>query len=404
MNSKNKIYLFCQYFPFLGGEQFLFNEVEYYPIDSKVMVFIDHKNEGEKALLSGNFEIINENYLSKSSVSQIFKNYWSLIFEIFIYEIITSPHRFKYLQNFKTHLLLLVGYLQKAEIIEKYLPESNDGVILYSYWFDEWATILNLVKGISRKKIKVICRVHAYDFDEAQVVSGYHPFRSFNLKGIDKVYSISFFGKKYIEKRYRHKKIEVEKLGVSDKGINPLIMDEAVTIVSCSSLITLKRVDLIIKLLKETKQKVTWVHFGNGPLEQAILEEAKSLPQNITFDYKGFVKNEEIMEFYKSNTVNLFINTSELEGIPVSMMEAISFGIPIIGCNICGVPEIVNSKTGLLIEKDFDIKDTAFRIEEFMHSKCRDKDYRNGVKFFWDQNYNADKIYPQFIKNHLLTK
>ena len=34
-------------------------------------------------LLSGNFEIINENYLSKSSVSQIFKNYWSFYWKTY---------------------------------------------------------------------------------------------------------------------------------------------------------------------------------------------------------------------------------------------------------------------------------------------------------------------------------
>ncbi len=385
----------------MGGEQFLFNEVEYYPKDSKVIVFTEHKNEGERIILPDNFEVINENYSSNKSVRQILKHHWRLIIEIFLYEILKSPHRWKYLKNFKTHLFLLTGYLQKAEIIKKYIPKSHE-VTLYSYWFDEWATILNLVKRISKSKIKVICRTHAYDFDEAQVHSGYHPFRSFNLRGIDKVYSISEFGKKYLEKRFHHKTIGVEKLGVKDRGINPVNIDAEVTIVSCSSLIPLKRVDLIIKLLKKINKKVIWVHFGNGSLEQSILEEAKTLPKNITFDYKGFVKNEVIIEYYKANTVDLFINTSELEGIPVSMMEAISFGIPIAGCNICGVPEIVNANTGLLLEKNFDIVETSICIEEFIYSKSRDMSYRASVKLFWENNYNADKIYPEFIKNYLL--
>lgn len=403
MNNKNNIYLFCQYFPYSGGEQFLFNEVEYYPKDCIITVFSDHKNEGEKALLPNNYKIIKDEYINNKSVSQILKNNWKLILEIFIYEILTSPHRLKYVKKFKTHLILLIGYLKKAEIINNYISITEQPTILYSYWFDEWATILNLVKRISNQKIIVICRAHGYDFDESQVDSGYHLFRSFNLKGIDKVYSISEYGKKYLEKRFHHKTIGVEKLGVKDRGINPVNFDGAVTIVSCSSLIPLKRVDLIIKLLKKIKKKVIWVHFGNGSLEQSILEEAKTLPKNITFDYKGFVKNEVIIEYYKANTVDLFINTSELEGIPVSMMEAISFGIPIIGCNICGVPEIVNVKTGLLLEKNFDIEETANKIEEFISTKSRNMAFREGVKFFWEQNYNADKIYPQFIKNHLIT-
>ena len=403
LNTKNNIYLFCQYFPYLGGEQFLFNEVEYYPKDAKSFVFTEHKNEGEKIILPDNFEVIHENFSNKTTVRLILKSHWSLIIEIFLYEIFTSPHRWKYIKNFKTHLFLLIGYLQKAEILLKHIPKSSPNLTLYSYWFDEWATILNLVKKISKNKVTVICRTHAYDFDEAQVNSGYHIFRSFDLKEIDKVFSISEFGKKYIESKYKNKFIHVDKLGVKNRGINPIKVDAEVTIVSCSALIPLKRVDLIIKLLKKIRTKVIWVHFGNGSLEQSILEEAKTLPKNITFDYKGFVKNEVIMEFYKTNTVDLFINTSELEGIPVSMMEAISFGIPIIGCNICGVPEIVNIKTGLLLEKNFDIVETANNIEEFISSKSRSMVFREGVKFFWEQNYNADEIYPQFIKNHLIT-
>jgi len=402
LNTKNNIYLFCQYFPYLGGEQFLFNEVEYYPKDCIVTVFSDHKNIGEKATLSINYKIINDEYINNKSVSQILKNNWKLILEIFIYEILTSPHRLKYVKKFKTHLFLLIGYLKKAEIVKKHIPKNEQYTILYSYWFDEWATILNLVKRISNQKIIVICRAHGYDFDESQVDSGYHVFRSFNLKGIDKVYSISEYGKKYLEKRFHHKTISVEKLGVRDRGLNPVNFDGTVTIVSCSSLIPLKRVDLIIKLLKKIKTKVTWVHFGKGILEEAILEEAKTLPKNITFDYKGFVKNEVIIEFYRANTVDLFINTSELEGIPVSMMEAISFGIPIVGCNICGIPEIVNVNTGLLLDKNFEIEETAQNIEEFISTKSRNIAFRTSVKFFWEQNFNANKIYPQFIKNHLL--
>ena len=100
--------------------------------------------------------------------------------------------------------------------------------------------------------------------------------------------------------------------------------------------------------------------------------------------------------------VNLFINVSELEGIPVSLMEAISFGIPIIGCDICGVPEIVNEQTGLLLEKDFDVKEAAAKIELFLGSKASDINFRKGVKLFWNENFNADKNYPEFINKYLL--
>ena len=49
------------------------------------------------------------------------------------------------------------------------------------------------------------------------------------------------------------------------------------------------------------------------------------------------------------NDFDLFVNMSLSEGIPVSIMEAISFGIPIIATNVGGNAEIVNDETGVLI-------------------------------------------------------
>jgi len=48
----------------------------------------------------------------------------------------------------------------------------------------------------------------------------------------------------------------------------------------------------------------------------------------------------------------LFINTSSSEGIPVSMMEAQSFGIPILAMDVGGVREIVGPQTGRLLQQD----------------------------------------------------
>lgn len=54
------------------------------------------------------------------------------------------------------------------------------------------------------------------------------------------------------------------------------------------------------------------------------------------------------------NDFDLFVNMSLSEGIPVSIMEAISFGIPIIATNVGGNAEIVNDETGVLIPVNID--------------------------------------------------
>ncbi len=399
--SQKSIYLFCQYFPYQGGEQFLFNETEYYPTNFEINVFTEHNKSHNLSPLPDNFKIHYNDFKKLPSVKMVLKNYWKLIIQIFIFEILNSPHRFKYIKDFKTHFFLLLGYFQKAIIINEQIP-TNKNTTLYSYWFDEWATVIHLVKRIRNNSVNIICRVHGYDFDEAQVNSGYHPFRAFNLNGFDKVISVSNYGKQYIKDKYNFKNVIVNKIGVRENGINPFKENDKKVVVSCSALIPLKRIELIIEILSHLKLEIEWVHFGTGPLEHEILERARSLPSNIKFSFMGFVDNKSILDFYRNNSIDMFINTSIHEGIPVSLMEAISFGIPIVGCNICGVPEIVNNSTGMLLERNFVASEIAVLIESFIINKCSNRIFRLEVKKFWQENFNADTVFPIFIESHLL--
>ncbi len=58
----------------------------------------------------------------------------------------------------------------------------------------------------------------------------------------------------------------------------------------------------------------------------------------------GYGSIDDLMLFFKENSVDLFINASITEGTPVSIMEAISCGIPIIATDVGGNPEIVSEK------------------------------------------------------------
>jgi glycosyltransferase involved in cell wall biosynthesis len=159
---------------------------------------------------------------------------------------------------------------------------------------------------------------------------------------------------------------------------------------------------LIVEILKNFKEDVVWTHFGSGPLEEEIAMQAKSLANNVSINFKGLVDNKDIMNFYLNTHVDFFINVSEIEGIPVSLMEAISFGIPVLGCNICGVPEIVNFRTGYLLDKDFNPKDVAKIIKDHNSKSLEQKiEFTKNVKSFWLEKFNAKKNYVDFIENKL---
>ena len=105
------------------------------------------------------------------------------------------------------------------------------------------------------------------------------------------------------------------------------------------------------------------------------------------------------MEFYRNNAINLFINLSDSEGIPVSIMEAMSFGIPCIATNVGGTSEIVvNGINGYLID-DEDDEYIAGKVDSIATMNAEGyRQLRDAARNTWEQKFNAKKNYRVFIE------
>jgi glycosyltransferase involved in cell wall biosynthesis len=172
------------------------------------------------------------------------------------------------------------------------------------------------------------------------------------------------------------------------------------TIVSCSNLIPLKRVHLIIEALSLLQsERIHWVHFGDGPEENNLKDLVhQKLLGNISFEFKGRVENKEVLNFYNTNKPHLFINVSSSEGIPVSVMEAMSFGIPCIATNVGGNSEIVkNNINGALLNATPSIDEIATVVKS-IKDKSQSEYITLCEKAFetWDREYDADKNFSIF--------
>ena len=81
------------------------------------------------------------------------------------------------------------------------------------------------------------------------------------------------------------------------------------------------------------------------------------------------------------------------------MMEAISFGIPIIGTNVGGVKEIINNYTGILLEKDFEIKSLSSLIDNLRENQITSLENRKLIRDFWHKKFQSSNNYKKFIYN-----
>ena len=159
----------------------------------------------------------------------------------------------------------------------------------------------------------------------------------------------------------------------------------------------------MVKSLAEISFNIQWVHFGDGELMQEIINLCNNiLPKNISFEFKGQIENKYILQYYKVQNPSLFINLSSSEGIPVSIMEAVSFGIPVIATNVGGNSEIVNNENGYLLEENPTPLQVANKIEQFYNLSPDENNKMKKAAFkTWDSKFNADKNYTQFIRDIL---
>jgi glycosyltransferase involved in cell wall biosynthesis len=235
-------------------------------------------------------------------------------------------------------------------------------------------------------------------------------FRNFQIKYLDKVLSVSQTGTSYLQKKYPKyiKKIDTSYLGSPYHDyLNPINRGERFVMVSCAKIRDIKRIHKIAEMLQFIDFPLTWYHIGdenleskNDPTIPIYIENKKKLQNqyNVKYIVKGNLSNEEILQFYKEKPIDLFISLSEAEGVPVSMMEAISFGIPILSTDVGGCKEIVTEETGILIPLETEMIEVARIITEFKDSFKNNNEFRQVVRKFWEEHFDADKNYKSLFK------
>ncbi len=391
-----KVILFTRRFPYFKTEAFLeaeinilaeaFDEVVIFPTEISDEIRQVPANVKIEKDFSKHFQNKNKRIL-QTAVSSFF---WNALWKY--KSKINSVGSLKHIFQFSSSVIAYKSYFKNYKF--------SDSDLLYTYWFTEATkAFIDLKKT---KKFKVISRAHRYDIYEGiPSTPAFWPFRKDVLEKIDRLYSISENGKDYLEGKYKvNNKIKVSKLGVFDKGkIAPQNLENEVSIVSVSRIDPMKRVQLIADSIIEfaklnPEKKITWTHFGDGKERVNIKNSIPEL-SNLKAQLNGGVPNTQIYKYYEENPVSIFINLSSSEGIPVSIMEAQSFGIPVIATNVGGSGEIVQKETGKLLNADPLISDVNLAINQILGENLS----REEVKKFWSLNFNAQVNYENFVND-----
>jgi glycosyltransferase involved in cell wall biosynthesis len=297
-----------------------------------------------------------------------------------------------------------LGFFAESIFRKKFIEAHCDfnNAIFYSYWNDEWALALALLKR-EGKIDRFYTRVHGYDLFEERSPLGKIPFREFVLSQVERVYCVSNAGDKYLKEKYPKysTKYHVFTLGVFDNGFGLVSQNSPYTVISVSNVIPLKRVHLIAEILGASGLNFRWIHFGAGSELENVKLLAKRFP-NIIAEFPGHVANHEIIKFYQSNAVSVFLHMSESEGgVPVSIQEAVSFGIPVLASDAGGVAEIVSSVTGELLPLDINIPQAVISLHRILDTYSFNHDKRLRIRREWSENFDAKRKFASFA-NHII--
>lgn len=411
---KNCLILLTNYYPYHKGEEYLESEIEYLACNFEHIYIIStmvSDDMSQTRQVPENVTVIpvgiKHTILGKV---KMFSNHCSnIVFDKTRREIISSGTEGNFLAvlygiYFESRAMSV--YNKLVSLLEDIDFSRYKKITIYSYWLYITARVgielkYNYFKG---RKVFLFSRAHRYDLYEENAPLKYLPEREYLLTNLDKIYPVSLDGVKYLTRKFPkfEQKISVKRLGTFSPNTTSNFKRDKLYIVSCSIVRKVKRLDLLIEALLELEKNdisYHWTHIGDGPEFENIKKLAQKTLNMNNVNFAGFLKNQEVINWYKDNYVSVFINLSASEGVPVSIMEAMSMHIPVIATDVGGTGEIVNKNNGILLPKDCgisEIVDALIRIKEM--NEMDYNELRKNAFIMWKEKCNADILYSDFAR------
>ncbi|HBL1470655.1 TPA: glycosyltransferase family 4 protein [Enterococcus faecium] len=187
------------------------------------------------------------------------------------------------------------------------------------------------------------------------------------------------------------KKIEIKSAGLITEKYG-LTKDSYILFLG--RLVPEKGIRYLIEAFKDVQTDKKLIIAGGSSDTDEFANELKELAKgDERIIFTGFVQGQELEELYS----NAYIYTlpSDLEGMPLSLLEAMSYGNCCIVSNISKCTEVVEDKA--MIFKKSDVSDLKIRLEEACNQSEMVKVLKNQATEFICSKYNWDKIVQETL-------
>jgi len=177
--------------------------------------------------------------------------------------------------------------------------------------------------------------------------------------------------------------------------------NDDVVILTLGSIKEIKGSDILLEAflnlgkdyIKENNLKLVFV--GGGVMRDELEEKIDEYNFSQYVKFFGFVPREKVSEMYK--LADIYVIPSLFEGKPISLLEAMFNGLPIIGSNVNGINNLISdNKNGLLFERE-SIDDLKNKIIELVNDAVLSNRLGSSAK----KDYSEGYVFENMILDHI---
>ena len=287
---------------------------------------------------------------------------------------------------------------------------SEHSTTLYSFWmsFDGYAAALCKQK---HPGMRCVVRGHAYDIDTERFPLNPYFMKKHIADRADGLYFISETAKQqylsYMQGKVSEEKLHVLAMGSGGEPVEsfreaPLYTQGVFRVVSCAQVIPIKQVEMMVEALSQWQGvPLCWTHIGGGEgLEELrLLADHKLGPkENVICELLGQMKAPKIQKLYEERAFDVFVNTSRKEGVPISIMEAMRHGTPVIAPAVGGIPELVAPQVGWLYQPEEGAQGVLHALETLASfTQEQAEAMRQQVREYWNEHCCSSALLPQLF-------
>ena len=263
-----------------------------------------------------------------------------------------------YAGSFKRNFFVsLKSYSYSFVYFIKYIFALKDVQIVHIHTAS-YTSFLEKMAYISVAKLagkKVICHIHGAKFRD--FIEQSHGLLIkiiiFYLKKCDRIIVLSAYWKKYFDSFLEKSKVRIVENGINTRLYNgkKTARSDIPTILFMGEIGKRKGIyDLLqaLSIIKKSGCDFKAIIAGPGEIEQAKKRAKELLLSECTFFVGPVAGEEKVTLLHKAWC---FVLPSYAEGLPISILEALAAGLPVVSTTVGGIPDVIIQKeNGFLIE------------------------------------------------------